>query len=321
MTHPNAPITIDRGVALKIRVLGSAAGGGFPQWNCGCGNCRGVRAGTIRAVPRTQESVAIGADGAHWFLLNASPEIRAQIESFPPLHPRGPRHSPIEGILLTNGDLDHCLGLLSLRESHPLVVYATERVRRGFTEGNVLYRTLQRFADQVTWRPLELGREEELTLAGGRPSGLAVEPVALPGKLPIHLEGGLAPDPEDNIGLRVRETATGRLLAYLPAVGGASAGVNAALDGADGVFFDGTFWSSEELPGQGLGEKRAEEMAHWPIGGDGGSLAGLRHVRAARRVYIHLNNTNPVLREDSAERAAVAAAGWEVAHDGLELTL
>jgi pyrroloquinoline quinone biosynthesis protein B len=321
LTHPDAPITIDRGVALKIRVLGSAAGGGFPQWNCGCGNCRGARAGTIRAVPRTQESVAIGADGDHWFLLNASPEIRGQIEDFPPLHPRSPRHSPIEGILLTNGDLDHCLGLLSLRESHPLVVYATERVRRGFTEGNVLYRTLQRFADQVTWRPLKPGREEELTLAGGRPSGLAVEPVALPGKLPIHLEGGLAPDPEDNIGLRIREPATGRVLAYLPAVGGPSPGVQASLEGAAAAFFDGTFWSSAELPGQGLGEKRAEDMAHWPIGGDGGSLAALRHVRAARRIYIHLNNTNPVLREDSPERAAVTAAGWEVAHDGLELTL
>jgi pyrroloquinoline quinone biosynthesis protein B len=306
---------------LTAIVLGSAAGGGFPQWNCGCENCRGVRTGAIRGVPRTQESVAISADGAHWFLLNASPEIRGQIEGFPPLHPREPRHSPIAGILLTNGDLDHCLGLLSLRESHPLVVYATERVRRGFTAGNVLYRTLQRFADQVTWRPLAPGRETELTLPGGGPSGLAVEPVALPGKLPIHLEGGLAPDPEDNIGLRVRETATGRRLAYLPAVGGPSAAVHAALDGAGAAFLDGTFWSSDELRDQGLGEKRAEDMAHWPIGGDAGSLAALRTVRAARRIYIHLNNTNPVLREDSPERAAVAAAGWEVAHDGLELTL
>jgi pyrroloquinoline quinone biosynthesis protein B len=265
--------------------------------------------------------VAVSADGAHWFLLNASPEIRAQIESFPPLHPRRPRHSPIEGLVLTNGDLDHCLGLLSLRESHPLAVYATERVRRGFTEGNVLYRTLERFADQVTWRPLKLGREEELTVGGGRPSGLTVEAVALPGKLPIHLEGRVSPDPEDNVGLRLRERATGRLLAYLPAVGRPSPAVHAALDGADAVFFDGTFWSSDELPGQGLGDKRAEDMAHWPIGGEGGSLAALRDVRAARRLFIHLNNTNPVLREDSPERAALAAAGWEVAQDGLELRL
>ncbi len=306
---------------MRIRVLGAAAGGGFPQWNCGCANCRGLRAGTLAARPRTQESVAVSADGAHWFLLNASPEIRQQIEAFPPLHPRDPRHSPIQGIVLTNGDLDHCLGLLSLRESHPLVVYATERVRRGFTEGNVLYRTLERFPGQVTWRSLKLGREEELALAGGRPSGLTVEALALPGKLPIHLEGGLAPDPEDNVGLRVRETATGRLLAYLPAVGAPAPALQAALDGAACVFFDGTFWSSDELPGQGLGGKRAEEMAHWPIGGEGGSLPVLRGLPAARRIYIHVNNTNPVLREDSAERAAVAAAGWEVAADGLELDL
>jgi pyrroloquinoline quinone biosynthesis protein B len=137
---------------MLIRVLGSAAGGGFPQWNCGCPNCAGVRAGAIRATPRTQESVAISTDGDDWFLLNASPEIRQQIESCPPLHPKHARHSPIQGIFLTNGDLDHCLGLLSLRESHPLVIYATEPVFRGFTEGNVLFRTLQRFADQVTWR-------------------------------------------------------------------------------------------------------------------------------------------------------------------------
>ncbi len=306
---------------MRIRVLGSAAGGGFPQWNCGCANCRGVRAGALRAVPRTQESVALSADGEGWFLLNASPEIRQQIEAFPPLHPRGPRHSPIEGIVLTNGDLDHCLGLLSLRESHPLVVYATERVRRGFTEGNALYRTLERFPEQVTWRPLKLGREEELTLAGGRPSGLTVEAVAVPGKLPIHLEGRLVPDPEDNVGLRVRETATGRLLAYLPAVGDVPGAILQACEGADCVFFDGTFWSEDELPGSGLGPKRAADMAHLPIGGVAGSIMALAGLRARRRIFIHVNNTNPILREDSAERAAVRAAGWDVAVDGLELAL
>ena len=139
---------------MLIRVLGSAAGGGFPQWNCGCRNCRGARERTLRVRPRSQESVAVSADGASWALLNCSPEIRAQIEAFPGLHPRGPRQSPIAAILFTNGDLDHTLGLLSLRESHPLVVYATEPVRRGFIEGNVLYRTLERFPGQVTWRPL-----------------------------------------------------------------------------------------------------------------------------------------------------------------------
>ena len=166
---------------MLIRVLGSAAGGGFPQWNCGCPNCRGLREGTARATARTQECVAVSADGCDWLLLNCSPEIRQQIESFPPLHPRGPRHSPIAAILLTNGDLDHCLGLLSLRESHPLVIYATDRLRRGFTDGNVLYRTLDRFPGQVTWRSLQLGREAELADVEGRPAGLLVEAVAVPG--------------------------------------------------------------------------------------------------------------------------------------------
>jgi pyrroloquinoline quinone biosynthesis protein B len=306
---------------MQIRVLGSAAGGGFPQWNCGCPNCRGIRSGTLRATARTQESVAVSADGDTWFLLNASPEIREQIEGFTGLHPRAPRHSPIAAIVLTNGDLDHTLGVLSLRESHPLVMYATERVRSGFVEGNVLYRTLQRFPTQVAWRPLKLGREEELTGTDGRGSGLLVEAVAVPGKPPVHLEGLAAPDPEDSIGLRVREASTGRRLAYFAATGGLTGTVRDALADADCVFFDGTFWSSDELPALGLGTKRAEDMAHLPIGGAGGSLAALRGLRAARRIYIHVNNTNPILRDDSAERREVEGAGWEIAWDGMEMTL
>ena len=299
---------------MLIRVLGSAAGGGFPQWNCGCANCRGIRDNTLRARARSQECVAVSADGASWLLLNCSPEIRQQIESFPGLHPRAPRHSPIAGIVLTNGDLDHCLGLLSLRESHPLVVYATEPVRRGFVERNVLYRTLERFPGQVTWRVLKTGREEEV-------AGLTVEALAVPGKPPVHLESLAPSDPEENIGVRVRAPATGRVLAYLSAAGGVTDEILHALDGADAVFFDGTFWSSDELPKLGLGTKRAEEMAHVPVGGPGGSLARLAGVRAGRRVYIHINNTNPMLREDSPERAEVSAAGWEIAWDGMEVRL
>jgi len=160
---------------ITARVLGSAAGGGFPQWNCGCANCIEARRGSPRVRARTQESVAVSADGEHWFLLNASPEIRGQIESFAPLHPRSARHSPIAGIVLTNGDLDHCLGLLSLRESQPLCVYATAAVREGFTQGNVLHRTLQRFEGQVRFIDLELGRATSLLKPDGRPSGLLLE--------------------------------------------------------------------------------------------------------------------------------------------------
>jgi pyrroloquinoline quinone biosynthesis protein B len=298
---------------VRLRILGSAAGGGFPQWNCGCANCHGLRAGTIRAQARTQESVAVSADGDDWFLINVSPEVRQQIESFSGLWPRQPRHSPIAGILLGNGDLDHCLGLLSLRESQPLVVYATEATRRGFCEGNVLYRTLQRFPDQVRWETLALDRETPL---GG--SGLFVTALAVPGKRPLHLEGLGPPSPEDNVAFRIRHGDT--TLAYLSAVAGRSPAVDAAVAGAACVFLDGTFWSSDELIAAGLGTRRAEDMAHWPVGGPAGSLGYLRTL-ACRRVLIHINNTNPLLVDDSPERRALAEAGVELAHDGMELTL
>ncbi len=307
---------------MIVRILGSAAGGGFPQWNCACDNCRGVREGLINASPRTQESVCLSADDGGWFLINASPDIHSQIESFGPLHPRGSRTSPIQAIFLTNGDLDHCLGLLSLRENHCLVVYATESVRRGFTEGNVLYRTLQRFANQVTWRTLKLGVEEPLLRADGRPSGLTVKAIAVPGKSPIHLEGLVSPgDPEINVGLRFRQYGNGRVLAYLSAVGRITLSVVEGLEGADCVMFDGTFWSSDELSAPGFLQKTAEDLAHWPVGGPEGSLAKLSKITAPRRLFIHINNTNPMLREDSPERKIVEATGWEVARDGMEIRL
>ena len=309
---------------MFIRVLGSAAGGGFPQWNCGCDNCVEARRGgaAARVRPRTQESVAVSADGESWFLINCSPEIRAQVEGFAGLWPRARRQSPIAGIFLTNGDLDHCLGLLSLRESHPLVVYATDAVRAGFTEGNVLYRTLARFPEQVTWRPLRLGEPQ---VAGEgmstSASGLRVTAIPAPGKLPLHLEASRAASPEDGIGLVFDDPRTGGRLAYFSGVAGPSADIARAVEGAGAVFFDGTFWSSDELIAAGLGTRRAEEMAHWPVGGPDGSLGFLARAGAGRRILIHINNTNPILREDGPERRAVAAAGVEVAEDGMELTL
>ncbi len=194
-------------------------------------------------------------------------------------------------------------------------------MRRGFVEDNVLYRTLQRFPEQATWRILKLGREEELVGEGGHPSGLSVEAVPVPGKLPVHLEGWTPADPEQNVGFRIRERGTGRALTYLPAVGQVTPAVRQALDGADCVFLDGTFWSSDELSALKLVNKRAEEMAHLPVSGGTGSLAALAGLPARRRILIHINNTNPLLREDSPERRAVTAAGWEAAHDGMEMEL
>jgi pyrroloquinoline quinone biosynthesis protein B len=263
----------------------------------------------------------VSEDGEGWFLLNASPDIRGQIESCPSLHPRGPRHCPIRAILLTNGDLDHCLGLFSLRESYPLVVYATERVRSGLAAANVIFRTLQRFPEQVTWRLLKLGREEELAGRDGLPSGLSLLALPVPGKLPVHLEGLTPADPEDNVGLWIRERRTGRLAVYLPSVAAIDDRLRDALEGAHCLFFDGTFWSGDELVRLGLSSKRAEDMAHLPIGDPGGSLARLAGLTAPRRIFTHINNTNPILLADSAERCAVEAAGWEVAEDGMEVSL
>ncbi|HET6282264.1 MAG TPA: pyrroloquinoline quinone biosynthesis protein PqqB [Polyangia bacterium] len=313
---------------MRIRVLGSAAGGGFPQWNCGCDNCLAARRGAPGVVPRTQESIAITADppgdGESWFLINASPEIRAQIESFPGLWPRSARHSPIAGILMSNGDLDHCLGLLSLRESQPLVVYATAAMRAGFTEGNVLFRTLQRFPGQLEWRTLRLGAETPLgaaTAPGVAESPLRVTAVPSPGKLPLHLEGLRTPTPEDNVGFVISDQRTGRRLAYFSGVAGPSPEIQRAAEEADVLFFDGTFWTSDELIAAGLGTRRAEEMAHWPISGAGGSLDFLARAAASRRILIHVNNTNPILRDDSEPRRILAARGIEVASDGMELSV
>jgi len=260
--------------------------------------------------------VAVSADGENWFLLNASPEIREQIESFPPLAPRHLRHSPIAGIVLTNGDLDHCLGLLSLRESHPITVYATDSVRIGFTEGNLLYRTLERFEGQVTWQQLSLGVSRQL-----EKSALSITAFPIPGKRPIHLEGRGKASNEDNVGLVIRDRTTDRALAYVPAAAAWTATLDRMLAAVEGVFFDGTFWSDPELLTAGVGHKRAAEMAHLPVGGPSGSLAHLRRLGAARRVLIHINNTNPLLLDDGPERAEVTAAGIEVAFDGMEIVL
>jgi pyrroloquinoline quinone biosynthesis protein B len=285
-----------------------------PQWNCACGNCTLARAGDERVAPRTQDGIAVTARGDRWLLVNASPDVLRQIEAFPSLHPRAARDTPIAAIALTNGDLDHVLGLLSLRESQPLTVLATERVRSGLVERNAMLRTLARTPDQVAWRRLELG--VELPLGD---LGLAVTAVPVAGKLPVHLVGVLEPSPEDNVALRVRDLATGKKAVLATAVGSLE-GIESLLEGADAVFLDGTFWSEDELVAGGLGKSRARDMAHVPIGGPSGTLARLAGLRT-RRVFTHVNNTNPVLCQGSAERAAVERAGWEVAHDGLEVTL
>ncbi len=305
---------------MRLHVLGSAAGGGFPQWNCGCVNCRGLREGTVAATARTQTSVAIEASDGSWFLVHASPDVRMQFGSFSPLHPRAARDSPISGIVLTNGDLDQCLGLLSLRESQPLHIYATECVRRGFVEENRLYRALARTPGQITWHELKLDTSQALLRADNGPSSLSVTPVAVPGKTPLYLDDHLNSEPASNVALLFSDQA-GHQFTYAPCVGGMDTSVTRLLGQTDCLFFDGTFWSGDELPALGIGTRGATDMAHWPVGGADGSLSVLATARASRRILIHINNTNPILREDSQERHAVQAAGVEIAYDGMEVVL
>jgi pyrroloquinoline quinone biosynthesis protein B len=257
----------------------------------------------------------VTSDGAAWALVNASPDVRVQLGACEALHPRGPRDSPVAAVLLTSGELDHTAGLLSLRESQPLAVYATLAVIEGFTRGNALCGAL----GAVAWRPLVLGTPADVHDAAGRTIGLIVEARAVPGKVPRHLESSRATSPEDVVALRIRDRRSGTLLAYCPGAGAIDDGVLSALDGADWVCFDGTFWSSDELARAGAGTRRAEEMAHAPLDGRDGGLARLAGLSAARRLLIHLNNTNPLVRDDAPERAEAARAGWEVAHDGMEL--
>jgi pyrroloquinoline quinone biosynthesis protein B len=305
---------------VRNHVLGSAAGGGFPQWNCGCPNCAGLRAGTVAAIPRRQASIALSDNDGNWFLIHATPEISAQVAGFPPLHPRALRDSPISGIILTNGDLDQCLGLLSLRESQPLQIYATESVRQGVTQDNRFYRALNRTPGQVTWHELKLYGSQTLLTADHRATQLVVTAIPVPGKVPLYLEDQIAPQIGDNIALVVSETAGGPCLGYAPCVGARNAEVERIMDIADCLFFDGTFWSEDELVALGIGTKTARDMAHWPLAGSDGSLSMLAKS-TSRRIVIHINNTNPILRDDSPERRQLEQAGVEVAYDGMEIVL
>jgi pyrroloquinoline quinone biosynthesis protein B len=301
---------------MRARVLGSSAGGGLPQWNCACRNCSAVRHGSSDIEARTQDSVLVTTDdGEAAFLLNASPDILVQVARAPSLTPRALRHTPIAGVVLTSGDLDHCLGLLSLREDQPFSIYATFEVQARLRERNVLFRTLARTPDQVVWRTLELDQPTFLVDADGAPTGIALTAFPLPGKVPRHLEGLCGDAPGDQVGLRLTE---GRdVLVYASSVASVEP-TDPHWEEATCLLFDGTFYTSDELTRLGIAERSAEQMAHLPVSGEAGSslrLAGL----PSRRVYTHVNNTNPMLVRGSRERLAVERLGWEVAHDGMEL--
>jgi pyrroloquinoline quinone biosynthesis protein B len=299
---------------MRIRVLGSAAGGGFPQWNCDCPCCRAVRDGSRPARPRSQSSVAVSGDGERWILLNASPDIHRQIAAFPPLRPRQGRASPVEAVLLTDAELDHTLGLLLLREARGVRVHGTEATRAVLQNGSGFLRTLQCYCP-VDWRQVVPGADADL------PGGLSCRAFDVPTRKMARFDVPGADDKGRVVGYRITDQRTGRVLVFLPCVQELTTELIGELSGGSCLLIDGTCWSDDELITLGLAKKTSRDMGHLPIGGEDGSLLRLAALPASRKVYTHLNNTNPVLLEDSPQRRAVTDRGAEIAGDGMEIEI
>ena len=306
---------------MKIRVLGSAAGGGFPQWNCNCRNCSGLRAGTLRARRRTQSSVAVcGDERASWVLVNASPDVLGQLAAHPDLQPaRAPRDTAIAAIVLVDGQIDHTTGLYMLREStRPLSVWCTDAACADLTRGNPIFAVLRHYCGIEQHSLATDGREFAIDGA----AGVLWRALAVPGKPAPYSPHREAPVPGDNVALVIRDARSKRSLVYAPGLGAMDEVVWQAMQEADCVLVDGTFWTDEEMVTLGLSRKRAREIGHLPQSGSGGMLEWLERLPpATRRILIHVNNTNPILDEDSAERAELTRRGVEVAWDGLEIEI
>jgi len=299
---------------MFIKLLGAAAGGGFPQINCNCRNCAAMRAGHPSFSARTQASLAVSADRHSWVLLNASPDVRQQIASAPELAPRpknGARHSPITGVVLTGAEIDQLAGLLSLREAVRFRLFATAAVL-DILAANSVFDVLSHA--HVSRTPLPL--ENPTNVA----AGLTVEAFAVPGKSPLYLRGRPAAGEETN-GVKVRHTTTGAAFFFIPGCASVGPELAARLRGAALLLFDGTLFTDEEIIAQGLAEKTGSEMGHLAISGPNGSMSACADLGIARRVYVHINNSNPVLDAASPERALVERSGWEVGFDGMELRL
>lgn len=309
---------------MHVLVLGSAAGGGFPQWNCNGPLSRRARSGDPQAKMRTQSSIAVSADGQRWALFNASPDLRQQFNENPQMHPRdGLRDTPVACVVLTNADVDHVAGLLTMRERQAFVLYASDRVATAI-DANPIFQVLN--PDFVQRQGLALSHAHTLVGPDGAPIGLTVEPFAVPGKVALYLENAEAGDnfgtaEGDTIGLHVQQPETGDHFFYIPGCAEVDAPLAARLKGAPLVLFDGTLYTDDEMVVAGLGPKTGQRMGHISISGEEGSIAAFEPLAVARKVFIHINNTNPILIEDSPERAAVEEAGWEVAVDGMEIVL
>jgi pyrroloquinoline quinone biosynthesis protein B len=308
---------------LRVVVLGAAAGGGVPQWNCGCPVCQAART-EHPELRSTQASVAISADGDHWFLINASPDLRQQLIATPQLHPQAGklRHSPISGVILTNGEIDAIAGLLSMREGWPFTIYAHPKVL-SILEANSIFNVLSK--KNVRRLPIEVDKTFEPNLPDGSPSGIEILSFAVPGKSAWYLEGKVHPSGKDiagdTIGLRVCDKATGRHFYFLAACAAVDADVKSRVAGAPLIFFDGTVWRDDELIAAGLGNKTGQDMGHIEMSGDHGAIQSLAGLNIGRKIFLHINNSNPALLTDSAEREIAERAGWQFPADGTEIVL
>lgn len=312
---------------MRVRILGAAAGGGFPQWNCHCENCARMRRGALRATPRTQCSVAVSADGRRWCLLNASPDILAQLRTLPCPDdvPAADRAGPLDAILLTDAELDHCAGLLAIRETGPLALYSTAIVRDWIFGKNTAFAAICQ-PGRLDWRELSpsvatTAAEVVMRTAAGADTGLrcAVLPVAA--KIPRHASAA-GPEPSGAaIAVRIWSVHGGGALLYAPCFRRLDEALIDAARGAACLILDGSFWWEDEMARRGVGAATASAMGHLAIGGPHGSLAALRTLSGMRKLYSHINNTNPILDEHSAERQMLASAGFELAADGMTLEL
>lgn len=304
---------------MKVHVLGAAAGGGFPQWNCNCKNCYGLRQGTIKASARTQSSIAVSTDNKNWVLFNASPDIRAQLEAFPDIHPQtGLRGTGIAAVVLVDSQIDHSTGLLTLREGCPIPVYGTEMVYQDLTTGFPLLTMLKSWNGGMDWHTIALDNKP---FSIDKVAGLRITAVQLSGKAPPYSPHRHDPHPGDNIGLFVEDTDANTCFFYAPGLGQINDNIRTYFERADCVLVDGTFWREDEMLHAGVGKAMASDMGHLPQSGENGMVAFLRQFDNTRKILIHINNTNPILIEDSPERDILRQEGIEVAFDGMDIFL
>ncbi|HEX2363597.1 MAG TPA: pyrroloquinoline quinone biosynthesis protein PqqB [Bradyrhizobium sp.] len=308
---------------LRVVVLGAAAGGGVPQWNCGCQVCRAAR-GEHPELQSTQASIAFSADGTHWFLVNASPDLRQQLIHAPQLHPKpgALRHSPIAGVILTNGEIDAVAGLLSMREGSPFAIYAHAKVL-AILKSNSIFNVLSE--KNVARVGIEIDRAFEPALPDGSPSGIEVIAFTVPGKGAWYLEGKAHPGGTDGagdtLGLRIRDKATDRHFYFIAACAHVSDELKSRLAGAPLLFFDGTVWRDDEMVVAGLGTKTGQSMGHISMSGTAGAIEALAGLDIDRKIFLHINNSNPALLRGSSERKIAESAGWQIPADGTEILL